>query len=45
MRDAIHAATALASQASVLVSPDRALDDVPGIERLEPAEALARLTA
>lgn len=44
MRDAIHAATALACQASVLVSPDRAFDDVPGIERLEPAEALALVT-
>jgi hypothetical protein len=45
MRDAIHAATALACQASVLVSPDRAFDDVPGIERLDPAEALERLAA
>ena len=44
MRDAIHAATALACQATVVVSPDRAFDEVPGLERLDPAAALERLT-
>ncbi len=43
MRDAIHAATALACQASVVVSPDRAFDGIPGLERLDPAAALVRL--
>jgi len=45
MRDAVHAATALECQASVVVSPDRAFDDIPGIERLEPAEAVHRLVS
>ncbi len=43
MRDAVHPATALACQASVVVSPDRAFDEVPGLERLDPARALERL--
>ncbi len=44
MRDAIHAATALACQAAAIVSPDRTFDDIPGLERLDPLDALERLS-
>jgi uncharacterized protein len=43
MRDAIHAATALNRDIGLILSPDRAFDAVPGIERVDPAVALPRL--
>jgi uncharacterized protein len=43
MRDAIHAATALNRDIGLILSPDRAFDAVPGIERVDPAAALPRL--
>jgi uncharacterized protein len=43
-RDAVHAATALVFGISVIVTPDRAFDDVPGLRRLDPAELAAHLT-
>src|SRR5919197_221391 len=43
MRDAVHAATALNRDIGLILSPDRAFDAVPGIERVEPAAALPRL--
>lgn len=43
LRDAIHAATALSCLADVIVTPDRALDHVPGLRRLDPVEAVAEL--
>ncbi len=39
MRDAVHAATALAHRATAIVSPDRAFDDIPGLVRLDIDEA------
>ncbi|HEX2164232.1 MAG TPA: type II toxin-antitoxin system VapC family toxin [Thermoanaerobaculia bacterium] len=39
MRDALHAATALERGVFTIVSPDRAFDDVPGLERLDPSRA------
>lgn len=42
-RDALHAATALNRDIGAIVSPDKAFDAVHGLERLEPAEAAARL--
>jgi hypothetical protein len=39
MRDALHAATALERGIFVIVSPDRAFDDVTGLERLDPSRA------
>lgn len=44
VRDAVHAATALRRGIGMIVSPDRGFDAVPGLERLDPAVALARLT-
>lgn len=44
MRDAVHAATALRRGISLIVSPDRGFDAVHGLERLDPTEALSRLT-
>ena len=35
-RDAVHAATAIQAGLSHIVSADRALDDVPGLTRLDP---------
>ena len=42
-RDAVHAATALVFGPPVVVTPDRAFDDVPGLRRLEPATLAAQL--
>lgn len=44
MRDAIHAATALNRGIDAIVSPDRGFDDIEGLERLDPTEAVAILT-
>ncbi|MGQ0467239.1 MAG: type II toxin-antitoxin system VapC family toxin [Sporichthyaceae bacterium] len=43
MRDAVHAATAMRREIGLIVSPDRGFDAVDGLERLDPADALARL--
>lgn len=43
MRDALHAATAIERGVFAIVSPDRAFDDVSGLERLDPARAEAVL--
>lgn len=45
MREALHAATALACHATVIVSPDPAFDDIPGLERIDPTDAPDRLVA
>jgi predicted nucleic acid-binding protein len=42
-RDALHAATALNRSIGVIISPDRAFDDLPGLIRLDPVAAAARL--
>lgn len=42
-RDALHAATAVNRGIPVIVSPDRAFDDVPDLQRLDPMDAAARL--
>lgn len=39
-RDAVHAATALLWGFDAIVSPDRDFDGVPGLRRLDPADAL-----
>jgi uncharacterized protein len=38
-RDAVFAATALNRSIDAILSPDRAFDDVPGLERIDPADA------
>lgn len=38
-RDAIHAATALGRGLSVILSPDRDLEGIAGLERVDPADA------
>jgi hypothetical protein len=43
MRDAVHAATALRHSIALMVSSDKAFDEVPGLERLDPASAADRL--
>ncbi len=45
MRDAIFAAQALNRDIDAILSPDRDFDDIPGLERIDPAnaEAVARL--
>lgn len=43
VRDAVHAATALRRGIGVVVSPDRAFDAVPGVERVDPLVAAERL--
>jgi uncharacterized protein len=43
-RDAVHAATALVFDIPVIVTPDHAFNDVPGLRRLDPAELAAHLT-
>ncbi|MBO0849513.1 MAG: PIN domain-containing protein, partial [Pseudonocardia sp.] len=43
VRDALHVATALRRGISLVVSPDRDLDGIPGVERLDPTDALERL--
>lgn len=45
MRDAIHAATALNRGLDLIVSPDRGFDNVPGLARIDPTEAEARLAS
>lgn len=42
-RDAMHAATALNRGIAHVLTPDRAFDGVPGLTRVDPAEALERL--
>jgi predicted nucleic acid-binding protein len=44
MRDAVHAATALRRKIPLIVSPDQGFDAVAGLERLDPGDALERLT-
>jgi predicted nucleic acid-binding protein len=44
MRDAVHAATALRRGISIIVSTDTDFDGVAGLERLDPATAVQRLT-
>ncbi|MCL2316362.1 MAG: type II toxin-antitoxin system VapC family toxin [Actinomycetia bacterium] len=41
-RDAVHAATALANGLATIVSTDPAFDDVPGLQRLDPAVLTTR---
>jgi len=45
VRDAVHAATALAAGLDAILSPDSAFDSVQGLERIDPADraAVARL--
>lgn len=43
MRDAVHSATALLHGIGLLVSSDKAFDGVPGLERVDPVEAITRL--
>lgn len=45
MRDAIFAAQALNRDIDAILSPDRDFDGIPGLERIDPAdaEAVARL--
>lgn len=38
MRDAIHVATAAQHGLSVVLSTDRAFDDIPGLRRIDPAD-------
>jgi uncharacterized protein len=45
VRDALHVATALRRGIGLIISPDRDLDGVPGIERVDPVDAVARLTS
>ena len=40
-RDAVHAATALIHGIPSVLSPDRAFDDIVGLERTDPADALS----
>lgn len=37
-RDAVHAATALLHGIDIIISPDPAFDDVPGVRRISPEE-------
>lgn len=39
VRDAVHAATALARGIDAVLSPDVAFDSVPGLSRVDPADA------
>ena len=41
MRDAIFAAQALNRGIDAILSPDRGLDDIHGLERIDPANAKA----
>lgn len=43
VRDAVHAATALRRGISVILSADRDFDAIPGLERLDPRDAIRRL--
>lgn len=42
-RDVLHAATALNRGIPTIVSPDKAFDDLPQLERFDPVQAAARL--
>ncbi|MGH3905967.1 MAG: type II toxin-antitoxin system VapC family toxin [Pseudonocardiaceae bacterium] len=42
-RDVLHAATALNRNIPVIISPDKAFDDVPQLERIDPVQAVAQL--
>jgi predicted nucleic acid-binding protein len=42
-RGALHAATAINHRIPTLVSPDRDFDPLPNLQRVEPADAVARL--
>jgi uncharacterized protein len=44
-RDALHAATALNRGIPAVLTPDSAFDGLPGLERIDPTDALARLTS
>ena len=44
LRDALHAATALNRGIGLIVSTDRAFDGVAGLERVDPLNAVERLT-
>ena len=41
VRDAIFAAQALNRDIDAILSPDRDFDDIPGLERIDPADAEA----
>ena len=43
VRDAVQVATALRRGVTVIVSTDRDLDGIPGVERLDPSDAVKRL--
>jgi predicted nucleic acid-binding protein len=43
VRDALHAATALNRGIRLVVTPDRAFDELLGLERVDPLVALDRL--
>jgi uncharacterized protein len=43
MRDALHAATALNRDIRLILTSDRAFDEVSGLERVDPLHALERL--
>jgi uncharacterized protein len=45
VRDAVHVATALRRDIPLIVSTDRDLDRIPGIERLDPVDAIERLAS
>ena len=45
MRDAIHAGTALNRGVELIVSPDGHFDEVPGLTRIDPADAESFLMA
>jgi len=38
VRDAVHAATALNRNIDAILTPDRAFDVIPGLERIDPAD-------
>ncbi len=44
MRDAIFAAQALNRKIDVILSPDRGFDGIPGLQRIDPADASAVAT-
>lgn len=44
VRAGVHAATALRRDIAVIVSPDRGFDDIPGLDRLDPLDAVRQLT-
>jgi uncharacterized protein len=43
VRDALHVATAMRRGIGLIVSPDQDLDGIPGVERLDPLDAVDRL--